>query len=63
VLGEERGDDIRFVAGLRAAREERPVADVPAAADHHRVDGKQVVLVHRGDHIDVAGSRAFDELP
>src|SRR5216117_3715251 len=43
-------------------RKERPVADVATAADHHQVDRSQALLRRRGDDVDVARSRALDEL-
>ena len=47
VLREERRHDLAFALdgrGIRVARKERPVADVPAAADHHHVHGEQAAL-------------------
>ena len=44
-------------------RKERAVADVPAAADHHDIDGEETALRSRPDDVDVAGRRAFHELP
>ena len=58
MLREERRNDIRRVDGLGMPREKRPVADVPPATDHHRVDREQVLLVHRRDDVDVTGRGA-----
>ena len=44
-------------------REKCAVADMPAAADHHQIDRSESLLDRAGDHVDVAGGRAFDKLP
>src|SRR5213078_1965582 len=41
---------------------ECPIADVATAADHHQVDRSQPLLRRRGDDVDIARSRALDEL-
>src|SRR5437868_9317086 len=43
-------------------RKEGSIADVPATADHHQVDCRQSLLCDAGNHIEIAGSRAFHEL-
>ncbi len=63
VLREERRDDLVERAGVGMPRKERAVADVPAAADHHDVDRDEPLLGRRGDDVEIAGRRAFDELP
>src|SRR6266704_499932 len=41
---------------------ECPIADVATAADHHQVDRSQALLRRRSDDVDIARSRALDEL-
>ena len=66
VLLEERRHDFgkrRGIDGIGMPRKERAVADVAAAADHHDIDGEETALRSRRDDVDVAGRRAFHELP
>ncbi len=63
VLREKCGHDVIDRAGVGMPGKVAAVADMPAAADHHDVDGNLTLGRGRRDDVDVPGRRAFDELP
>ena len=63
MLLEERGNDLGELLRIGVLREERTVADVAAAADHHDIDGNESLLRCCRDDVDVPRRRTLDELP